>query len=52
MAEKVFLNKKTMIERSGMPICVYKMAAESKCKDKKESKEHQMDLLSQNFKTL
>ena len=38
-----------MIERSGMPICVYKMAAESKCKHKKEIKEHYIDLSLQNF---
>ena len=38
-----------MIERSGMPIFVYKMTAESKCKHKKEGKEHYIDLSSQNF---
>ena len=32
-----------------MSIGVYKLAAESKCKHKKERKKHYMDLLLQNF---
>ena len=35
-----------------MPISVYELAAESKCKHKKERKKHYMDLFSKNFKTL
>ena len=35
-----------------MPIDVYELSAESKCKHKKERKKHYMDLFSQNFKTL
>ena len=35
-----------------MPIGVYKMAAESKRKHKKERKKHDVDLLLQNFKNL
>ena len=32
-----------------MPIGVYELAAESKCKHKKERKKHYMDLLLRNF---
>ena len=32
-----------------MPTDVYKLAAESKCKNKKERKKHYMDLSSKNF---
>ena len=35
-----------------MPIGVYELSAESKCKHKKERKKHYMDLLSQIFVTL
>ena len=35
-----------------MPIDVYELSAESKCKHKKERKKHYMDLLSQIFVTL
>ena len=35
-----------------MPIGVYELEAKSKCKLKKERKNHDMDLFSQNFKTL
>ena len=35
-----------------MPIGVYELAIKSKYKHKKERKKHDIDLFSQNFKTL